>query len=58
MDVEISEDTYKGNQLLVITNVDDDRYPFSFGLTKARLLQAALEQDPDCIKRFIQEHKK
>jgi hypothetical protein len=37
---------------------DDDRFPFSFGVGKARLLMDALNKDPDFIVKFIEENKK
>ena len=30
-----------------------DQYPFTFGVKKAEMLLAALEQDPDILKRFV-----
>ncbi len=50
--VERSE--FKGKPVLVIKRNEDDKYPFSFGLTKARLILENLEE----IKRFVEENSK
>ena len=44
--VERSE--FKGKPVLVIRRSEDDKYPFSFGLTKAKMIIENLEE----IKRF------
>ena len=49
----IEEQDYKGNPVLVIKRDTDDRYPFSFGLSKARLILAAL----DGIMAFVAKHE-
>jgi len=51
MIVERSE--YKGNPLLVIKRSEDDKYPFSFGVTKAKMI---LEHVDD-IKKFVAENE-
>ena len=43
---------YKGNPILTLN--PDSRYPFSFGLSKAKLIVENLEE----IKIFIQVHDK
>ena len=48
--VERSE--YKGKPLLVIKRSEDDKFPFSFGLSKARLILENLEE----IKKFVEEN--
>ncbi len=48
--VERSE--FKGKPLLVIKRSDDDKYPFSFGLSKARLILGNIEE----IKKFVEEN--
>ncbi len=48
--VERSE--FKGKPLLILKRSEDDQYPFSFGLSKARLILEALEE----IKKFVQEN--
>lgn len=50
MIVERSE--FKGKPMLVIKNSDDDKFPFSFGLSKARKILDNLEE----IKKFVAEN--
>ena len=33
----VSESEYKGNPMLVIKNSEEDKFPFQFGLKKAKL---------------------
>ena len=49
--VERSE--FKGKPLLVIKRDEDDKYPFSFGLSKARLIVENIEE----IKKFVEENQ-
>ena len=49
MPVERSE--YKGKPLLVLKRREDDKFPFSFGLSKARLIL----ENIDAIKKFVDE---
>lgn len=42
-------ETYKGNALLVLMKDENDRYPFKFGLSKARLILENL----DAIRDFV-----
>jgi hypothetical protein len=44
---------YKGNQLLVLSSGANERYPFSFGLQKAKRILAAIED----IKKFVAEEE-
>ncbi len=48
--VERSE--YKGKPLIVIKRSEDDKYPFSFGLSKAKLILENVEE----IKKFVEEN--
>ncbi len=50
--VERSE--FKGKPVLILRRTEDDKYPFTFGLTKARLILENLEE----IKRFVEENDK
>ena len=52
MQVERSE--FKGRPMLVIKNDEEDKYPFSFGLSKARKIVACIED----IKKFVTENEK
>ena len=49
MIVERSE--FKGRPLLVIKRSEDDKFPFSFGLTKAKMILECIEE----IKNFVEE---
>jgi hypothetical protein len=42
---------YKGNQLIVLSSGTNERYPFSFGLQKAKRILACI---PD-IQKFVAE---
>lgn len=42
---------YKGNPVLVIKRDEDDKYPFTFGLAKARLIVECF----GAIKSFVAE---
>ena len=50
--VERSE--FKGKPVLIIRRDENDKYPFTFGLTKARLILENLEE----IKRFVEDNTK
>lgn len=47
--VEYSE--YKGNKIVILKRDENDRYPFSFGKAKARLIVENFE----AIKKFAEE---
>lgn len=42
---------YKGRPMITLKRDDDDKYPFSFGVVKAKLLLANL----DAVENFIKE---
>ena len=48
--VERSE--FKGKPVLILKRNEDDKYPFSFGMTKAKLILENLEE----IKKFVVEN--
>ena len=50
----IERSEYKGKPILVIKRDEDDQYPFSFGLTKAKLIVENIEE----IKKFVEENSK
>lgn len=50
--VERSE--FKGKPVLIIRRTEDDKYPFSFGMSKAKLILENLEE----IKRFVEDNDK
>jgi hypothetical protein len=50
----VSESEYKGNPMIVIKNSEEDKFPFQFGLKKAKLILENLED----IKKFVEKHDK
>ncbi|MEK6543379.1 MAG: hypothetical protein AABZ44_02975 [Elusimicrobiota bacterium] len=50
---EAKESEFKGNPVLVLTDGPDEKYPFSFGLRKARLIVEQYEK----IKEFVAKHQ-
>ncbi|MBI4411528.1 MAG: hypothetical protein HY541_03485 [Deltaproteobacteria bacterium] len=50
----VEESEYKGNPLLVLKNTAEDRYPFSFGIKKAKLIIEHFED----IKKFVAKNDK
>ena len=50
----VSESEYKGNPMIVIRNNEEDKFPFQFGLKKAKLILENIEE----IKRFVEENSK
>ncbi|MDI6756924.1 MAG: hypothetical protein QME32_02765 [Endomicrobiia bacterium] len=51
MIVEKSE--YKGQPVIVLKRSEDDKYPFSFGLNKAKMVIESIEE----IKKFVAENE-
>ncbi len=51
MPVDKSE--YRGNPIIILKRSGEDRFPFSFGLSKARLIVENMED----IKKFVEENK-
>jgi hypothetical protein len=49
-----TESEFKGNPMLVLSQGPDDRFPFSFGLKKAKLILEHIEE----IKSFVAKHAK
>jgi len=49
--VEFSE--FKGNKVIILKRDENDKYPFSFGITKAKLILEHIED----IKKFVEENK-
>jgi hypothetical protein len=49
MPVQIGE--FKGHKVITLSRGDDDKYPFTFGVAKARLILDNLED----IKKFVEE---
>lgn len=42
---------YKGNKLIILKRSEDDKYPFSFGKAKAKMIVENFE----AIKKFAEE---
>jgi hypothetical protein len=51
---EANEAEYKGNPVLIIKNTPDDKFPFSFGVRKAKLVLNHIEE----IKKFVEKYDK
>lgn len=48
----IERSEYKGKPVIIIKRDENDKYPFTFGLSKARLILDNLEE----IKRFVEDN--
>jgi len=48
----IERSEYKGKPLIVIKRSEEDKYPFSFGVSKAKLILENIEE----IKKFVEEN--
>ncbi|MCD6093186.1 MAG: hypothetical protein J7J51_00070 [Candidatus Omnitrophica bacterium] len=48
----IERSEYKGRPLIVIKRSEDDKYPFSFGVSKAKLILDNIE----AIRKFVEEN--
>ncbi|KUK50526.1 MAG: hypothetical protein QME48_07800 [bacterium] len=49
---EVTE--FRGKKVLILKRDENDRFPFSFGLSKAKLILDAIED----IKKFVEEAEK
>lgn len=49
----IEKGEYKGKPLIIIKRSEDDKYPFSFGISKAKLILENIEE----IKKFVEENQ-
>lgn len=45
---------FKGNKIIVLKRNEEDKYPFSFGVGKAKLILSHINE----IKEFVQENEK
>jgi len=45
---------YKGKPVLILKRSEDEKFPFSFGLAKAKMLLESIEE----IKKFVAENEK
>lgn len=48
----VEESEYKGNPMIVLKNDEEDKFPFQFGLKKAKLILENIEE----IKKFVASH--
>lgn len=48
----VEEAEYKGNPMIVLKNTPDDRFPFQFGVKKAKLVLEHIED----IRKFVTKH--
>ena len=48
----IERSEYKGKPVLIIKRDENDKYPFAFGLTKAKMIIENIEE----IKKFVAEN--
>lgn len=49
----IEKSEYKGKPIIVIKRSEDDKYPFSFGVSKAKLILENIDE----IKKFVEENQ-
>lgn len=50
----IERSEFKGKPILILKRSEEDTYPFSFGMAKAKLIVENIEE----IKKFVQENEK
>jgi len=50
----VERSDFKGKPVLIMRRTEDDKYPFTFGLSKAKLILENLEE----IKRFVEDNSK
>jgi len=50
----VEESEFKGNPMIVLKNDEEDKFPFQFGLKKAKLILENIEE----IKKFVEKHDK
>lgn len=48
----VSESEFKGNPMIVIKNDEEDKFPFQFGVKKAKLVLENIEE----IKKFVEKN--
>lgn len=47
------ESEFKGNPMIVLSQGDEDKFPFQFGLKKAKLILEYIEE----IRAFVKKHE-
>lgn len=53
VNVMVERSEFKGKPVLIIKRDENDKYPFSFGMTKARLILENIEE----IKKFVMDNE-
>ena len=48
--MSVSYETYKNHPMIVLKKQEDDKYPFKFGLNKAKLVLDHIEE----IRQFVE----
>jgi hypothetical protein len=48
----VEKGEFKGKPILILKRDENDKYPFSFGMSKARLIVDHVEE----IKKFVEEN--
>ncbi len=49
----IEKSEFKGKPIIILKRDEEDKYPFSFGLSKARLIIENIDE----IKKFVEQNK-
>ncbi len=49
----VSESEFKGNKMIVLKRSEDDRFPFQFGLSKARLILDSIQE----LKAWVEKQE-
>ncbi|MFQ5589435.1 MAG: hypothetical protein ACE5F7_11430 [Nitrospiria bacterium] len=47
------ESEFKGNPMIILSQGEDDKFPFQFGLKKAKLILEYVEE----IRAFVKKHE-
>ncbi|MFA5926960.1 MAG: hypothetical protein WCT32_01285 [Patescibacteria group bacterium] len=50
----VEESEFKGNPMIVLKADEEDKYPFQFGIKKAKLVLENIE----AIKKFVEKNEK
>ena len=48
----IEKGEFKGKPVIILRRYEEDKYPFTFGMTKAKLILDNIEE----IKKFVEEN--
>ena len=54
----VEEHEFKGNSMICLKRSPEDRYPFQFGLSKARLVVDAMEEIKVWVEKMEAEREK